>query len=158
MTEMTNRPLFPSLARLNPNAYTEPFWNAARQHRLVCQQCTGCDAFRMPPAPYCWRCGSSDSAWRELAGTGRVYSYTVVNYSISPEIRPEDLPYTVVVVALDGAQGTKYIANLVGPGCQTPSIGAAVEVVWHDVTEHETTIPRFTLHTDEPAEPPQAAG
>jgi uncharacterized OB-fold protein len=34
---------------------TQPFWDAARQDRLVAPRCTNCGTFRLPPAPFCRR-------------------------------------------------------------------------------------------------------
>ena len=34
------------------NHTTEPFWEAAKQRRLVAPQCADCGSFRMPPTPF----------------------------------------------------------------------------------------------------------
>ena len=34
---------------------TEPFWAAAREHRLVVPRCTACGTYRFPPAAFCCR-------------------------------------------------------------------------------------------------------
>jgi uncharacterized OB-fold protein len=139
-TEHAHLP-FANLAEVRPSHYTAPFWAAAREHRLVCQRCAACGSFRMPPAPACWACTSVDDEWIELPGTGTVYTHSTISYSLTPEIRPEDLPYVVVVVALDGADDTKYVANLVGS--PEPSVGMRVRVGWHDVPAMGSTIPVF---------------
>src|SRR5690349_23737047 len=42
---------------------TKPFWDAAREHRLVLLQCASCGEFRHPPRPICPYCASFDGQW-----------------------------------------------------------------------------------------------
>src|SRR5206468_3872515 len=55
---------------LTPNVWTEPFWTATAQHRLVLPRCTACAAYRFPPTPFCWRCRAQDVDWIEHDGHG----------------------------------------------------------------------------------------
>ncbi len=139
---------FPSLARINPELYAEPFWDAAREHRFVCQKCADCGQFRMPPAPYCWKCRSAAAAWDTVPGTGTVYSYTVVDYTLSADITQEDLPYVPVIVKLDGTDEQKFIGLLVGEGNTAVKIGDRVETIWDDVEGIDVTVPRFCISTN----------
>ena len=59
---------------LTPNVWTEPFWAATAEHRLVLPRCTACSAFRFPPTPFCWRCRAQDVDWIEHDGHGSIYS------------------------------------------------------------------------------------
>ena len=38
------------LVSLSPDVFTEPFWVAAAEHRLVVPRCTTCGTFRLPPS------------------------------------------------------------------------------------------------------------
>jgi uncharacterized protein len=136
---------FPALARIDPDRSTEVFWRAAHDHRFLCQRCESCGAYRMPPGPYCWRCTSGEHSWEEIPGTGSVYSYSVINYTLTSQISPDDLPYVVVVIELDRTDGTKFIGNLVGLGALDVSVGQRVCVYWDDIEEPQVTIPRFKL-------------
>ena len=49
------------LIHLTPDVWTEPFWAAAAEHRLVVPRCTRCGTFRFPP---CVLTGSSPSGQR----------------------------------------------------------------------------------------------
>ncbi len=51
--------------RIAVNKDTEPFWQAAKEHRLVAPQCADCGAFRLPPTPFCPGCQSKSC---ELGG------------------------------------------------------------------------------------------
>jgi uncharacterized OB-fold protein len=144
MTEMSESPrsLLRGLATVHADAWTQPFWDAAAEHRLVCQQCAKCQTFRMPPAAFCYKCRSQEAVWPELPGTGTVYSYTSVGYATAPEVRPEDLPYVVCVVELDGCDGCRLVGNLLDIPAGEVRIGERVRVSWDDAG-NGVTVPRF---------------
>jgi uncharacterized OB-fold protein len=130
------------LAVLTPDSWTEPFWVAAAQHRLVVPRCTSCGTYRMPPSPFCFVCRAQDVEWVEQEGTGLVYSFTVIRHAVVPLMR-DSLPYVVAVVELPGAGGVRLVANLVGVDPSAVEIGMPVTVVWDDVDEG-VAVPRFT--------------
>jgi uncharacterized OB-fold protein len=135
--------LLEELAQLAPDALTEPFWAAARQHRLVCQLCSSCGTWRLPPTPVCHVCRSFDAEWETLAGTGRIYSFTVVRSSPVLALAG-NVPYVIAVVELDDAPGVRLVTNVVGCHVDAVTIDAPVGVVWDDVSD-AVTIPRFAL-------------
>ena len=59
-----NKPL-PKIDTLN-----KPFWDAAKQGRLVVQHCTACDDLHFPPGPVCPQCLSSDQDWQDVSAAG----------------------------------------------------------------------------------------
>src|SRR6202042_2548452 len=56
MTDLI-RGTFPSLMK-DPfaDAWTQPFWDAAAEGRLVAPRCTTCGTFVLPPQPFCFTC------------------------------------------------------------------------------------------------------
>jgi len=110
------------------NAETMGWWEAAADHRLVVQRCTDCGATRHPPGPVCPRCRSASSEWSATPGTGTVYTYTVVRQAFIPSLQ-DKLPYVVVVVELDGGNGTRIVSNLVDVEPEEVTVGMPVEVV-----------------------------
>lgn len=136
------RPGFaPELAATFPDAWTSPFWDAAREHRLVAPRCGACGTFRLPPTAFCWKCRSQDTEWVDLPGRGTVYTFTVARHALTPAAQ-DATPYVVAVIALEGAGGARLISNVVGVPCEEVTIGMPVEVVFDDVTP-TSTIPRF---------------
>lgn len=121
------------------NATTLPFWQAAAQHRLVVQRCTGCGHTRLPPAPVCPECRSADADWKELSGRGEVYTYTIVYRAIAAG---QPLPTVIAVITLADAGGVRMISNLVGMDPDAVAIGMPVELVWEDMSA-DFAIPRF---------------
>jgi uncharacterized OB-fold protein len=130
-----------SLANLNPDGWTRPFWTAAAERRLVCQRCAACGAFRMPPAPFCPACQSQADEWTELSGRGTVYTFTVVRQSSIPQL-VNAVPYVIAIVELAEAKNLLLTTNLVETEPERVHIGMPVEVVW-DETAPGVVIPRF---------------
>jgi uncharacterized OB-fold protein len=130
------------LAVLTPDSWTEPFWVAAAEHRLVVPRCQSCGTFRMPPSPFCYVCQSQGIDWVQQTGDGRVYSYTIIHHAVVPLMR-DALPYVVVVVELPDAGGVRVVSNLVDSDMAAVEVGMPVRLVWDDVAEG-VAIPRFT--------------
>ncbi len=123
------------------NAETNGWWAAAAAHRLVVQRCTACATTRHPPGPVCPRCRSTVSQWLDLPGTGTVFSYTVVHQAFIPALA-DRIPYVVIAVELDGADGARIVSNLVDIDPSDVSIGMGVEVIWEDMGP-QLALPRF---------------
>ena len=123
------------------NAHTMGWWEAAAAHRLVVQRCTECGRMRHPPGPVCPRCRSVASEWSAVAGTGTVYTYTVVRQAFIASLR-DKIPYVVIAVELDGTDGVRMVSNLVDAEPEEVVVGMPVEVVWEDMGP-ELAIPRF---------------
>jgi uncharacterized OB-fold protein len=136
--------VFPSILKeTHANALTEPFWEAARQERLVAPRCTNCGTFRLPPSPYCFNCQHREVEWVDLPGTGKIVSYTVVRHPLHPDLA-DACPYVSGVVDLDGTQGAgaRMLVNIIDCDPDAVRIDDPVEIVWEHVNDDMTT-PRF---------------
>jgi uncharacterized OB-fold protein len=133
----------PGLYELAPDSWTAPFWDAAKEHRLVAPRCRQCGTFRMPPTPFCPECRSQDAEWVELSGRGSIYTFTVARHAVLPALK-DSVPYVIAVISLEGAGDARLITNIVGCQPEEVEIEAAVQVVWDDLTD-ATTVPRFIL-------------
>jgi uncharacterized OB-fold protein len=136
--------VFPSiLTETHADPQTQPFWDAAKEDRLVAPRCTTCGTFRLPPAPFCWVCQTQAVEWIELPGTGTVYTYTVVHHPLHPDLSPV-CPYISGVVELDGTQGAgaRLLVNIIDCDPQEISVGTRVRIVFEHVNEEMST-PRF---------------
>jgi uncharacterized OB-fold protein len=123
------------------NAETIGWWEAAAEHRLVVQRCEACGKTRHPPGPLCPRCRSTASVWSDLPGTGSVFTYTVVRQAFIPSLA-DRIPYVVIAVELDGADGARIVSNLIDIDPADVSIGMRVDVVWEDMGPR-LALPRF---------------
>ncbi len=121
------RPL-PNLRDLD----TQAFWRATKDKRLTYQQCADCGAVVFYPRRRCSSCLSANLKWKESAGEGTVYTYSIVRQSYHPFFRSM-APYAVAWIDLD--EGPRLVSNVVG--IEDPSgvrIGMRVKVRWE---EHE---------------------
>ncbi len=125
---------------ITTDTWTEPFWQAAKSHKLTACQCGACGTFRMPPTPFCPNCQSQDTKWPELPGTGTIFSFAICNRSPYPDV--PDLVYVPVVVDLDGAPGARLVTNLVGMDADDVAIGLKVQVDWNPIRD-EWVLPIF---------------
>jgi len=124
---------------ISTNPDTEPFWLAAKEHRLTVCQCAACGESRMPPTPYCPACSSKEKNWPILPGTGTVFSYAICNRNPATG---EEYVYVPVVVELEGGGGTRLVGNLTGCNAEDVAIGMPVVVEWTDICD-DWVLPNF---------------
>lgn len=122
-----------------PSPESEPFWAAAREHRLSIQRCNGCGKCWFPPSTVCPHCGARDHGWIDASGRGRVHSFVTYHRLYHPSWEGE-LPYVVTIVEL--AEGPRMLANIVGIDPAEVVCDMPVTVMFDDVTD-TVTIPKF---------------
>jgi uncharacterized OB-fold protein len=101
------------------------FWRALRDGELRIQQCTECHVYRHPPRVACAHCGAAGVAWAVAAGTGEVWSYTIVHHPTLPGFA-DRVPYGAVVVRLD--EGVFLVSNVVDCPPDELVVGTRVEL------------------------------
>jgi uncharacterized OB-fold protein len=142
LTEVRQSNLPEELGELHPDQWTAPFWEHAREHRLVAARCTRCDAFRpMPPGSFCWECDGDEVAWIELSGRATLHSFTIVRRAVASSLEGV-VPFVIAIVDLDGAPGVRLMTNIVDVEPEAVRTGMALTVVWDDLASG-VTIPRF---------------
>lgn len=129
------------LIGLTPDEWTEPFWAAAREHRLVVPRCVNCNTYRFPPSPFCYVCRTQDIEWVEQTGHGTLYSFTIAWHPILPDVS-DSVPYVPAVVELPNTGGVRIIGNLFDVTPSQVVIGMKVELVWRDIDDM-VTVPTF---------------
>lgn len=114
---------------------TEPFWQAARERRLVVQRCIACGRLRWPPEVACYECGSLDHEWAEMSGRATLYTWTVAHPPLLPYFQ-QRAPWPIAVVQLD--EGPRLVTNITGLAPDQYEIGmplgATFESISNDVT------------------------
>lgn len=122
-----------------PSKWSQPFWDGAKQHKLLLKKCTKCGTIDHPPYLYCTECWAEEHEWIETSGRGKIYAFTTVMLG-APLLFTDDIPYTIAMVDL--AEGPRMLTTIVEAKPEELSIGMEVEVVFDDVTE-EMSLPRF---------------
>lgn len=118
-----------------------PFWEAARERRLVIQYCPDCEAFQHPPNPICRRCARKELRFEQVSGRGVLYTFTVSYQPFVPGF--EDwVPLPVALVELEEQQGLRLLTNVLGASPDTLHVGMAMHVVFDDVGDG-LVLPQF---------------
>jgi uncharacterized OB-fold protein len=117
--------------RIAVNKDTEPFWQAAKDRRLVAPQCGECQAFRLPPTPFCPNCQSKQVNWVELSGAATVYSFAVVHGVPGMP----DLVLVPAVLDLPDAPGARLVSNIVDVAPADVTIGMPLRVDFSPITD-----------------------
>jgi uncharacterized protein len=122
-------------------AETQPFWDAAREHRFLIRRCNSCGAVHHYPRPFCPTCWSDDLAWQEASGRATLYTFSTVYMNDLPPFNGR-LPY--VAAAVDLEEGPRVMTNIVDCDPAELRVGLAVEVAYTELTA-EITAPVFRL-------------
>lgn len=118
---------------------TQGFWEAAKRHELVIQECGECGKLRHPPAGTCPECGSEAFGWRKMSNRGTLYSYVIVHQTALPNWR-KSVPYNIVQVAHNDAPEIRLYGNVVDFDDSRLKVGLPLVAVFDDVTPEDTII------------------
>jgi uncharacterized protein len=118
---------------------TRPFWDAARDRKLLIKRCADCGRAHFYPRRFCPWCWSEAVHWEEASGRAVLYTWSVVHHNDLPPF-PDRLPYVAAVVDL--AEGPRMQTNVVDCDADALSVGMALRVAYRDLAE-EVTIPVF---------------
>ena len=117
-----------------------PFWDGAREGRLMQQRDRTTGAVHWPPKPLYWK-GGGRLEWFEASGRGTVYTYVVGHDPFLPAFR-HLLPLVMVVVALD--EGARIVGYVVRCRPEDVTIGMPVRVAFKRLTDR-VTLPVWEL-------------
>ena len=126
----------------NPDLESQPFWDAAKDGKLLIQRCTACGEAIFYPRPFCPDCWSDQVEWIEASGKATLYTWSVVHRNDLPPF-PERVPYVAAVVDLE--EGPRMLTNVVECPFEELAVGMPLEVTFTDISE------RFTLPVFRPA-------
>jgi uncharacterized OB-fold protein len=115
------------------NPENQPFFDAAREGRLMLKRCMACGELHYYPRAICPFCSSERTEWIAAQGRGRIYSYSVM--------RRVAEPFAIAYVTLD--EGVTMLTNLVDCDLDRLRMGDAVRVVFKPAEGGEM-IPMFT--------------
>lgn len=123
-----------------PTPETQPYWDAAKQGKLLIQRCNDCAQHYFYARPLCSHCLSRNVEWVEASGRGTLHTYVI---SMRPgRSAPLPPPYIVAIIELD--EGPRMMSNLVGvePDPAKIPCDMPVQVVFEAISD-EITLPRF---------------
>lgn len=83
-----------------PPAFTiEQFYKFLEQRKLMAGKCLNCGKIHLPPRPLCDSCYGQTFEWLEIAGKGKLLTYTVIH--VAPLQFQAMAPYAVGIVQLE---------------------------------------------------------
>jgi uncharacterized OB-fold protein len=134
----------------NPSMASKPYWDAAARRELVYQRCDECGTIALRPASVCGNCTSRSLSWLPSAGTGTLYSWTVVWRPQHPSF---SVPYAPAIVELD--EGFRIMIAVVGCAPDDLAPGMRLAVEFHPASD-DILLPYFrpTTPAEAPAEAP----
>ena len=115
---------------VEPDDFSQPFWDAASEKRLVIQNCVGCDRLQHPPTNTCRDCDDGGPLeWKQVSGRGTIYNYGVV-HDCPVRLLQQDQPFNLAIIMLDDDPGIQMYSHLPGVPVDDVPVGAAVEVIF----------------------------
>ena len=122
-----------------PDERSRPFFEGARDGRLVLQRCRACRTWLHPVRKRCTRCGGAEIDWAQASGRARLYSWGRLHRAYLPQHQGR-LPIDLAVVDLE--EGVRMSTNLVGAQPSEIRAGMALEVDFERVSP-DVAIPVF---------------
>ena len=121
----------------SPSLHSQPYWEGCRRHQLLHQRCAECSYRGLGAFTVCARCQATSPVWEESAGTGSLYSWTVVWRPPDPSFR---VPYAPAVVHLD--EGFFMMSAVIGCEPEALQEGLRLAVEFHPASD-AITLPYF---------------
>jgi uncharacterized OB-fold protein len=114
------------------NIENRPYFDAAREGRLLIKHCSACGRDHVYPRALCPHC-LGETTWKPSTGRGTIYSFSVM--------RRVPQPYAIAYVTLE--EGVTMMSGLVDCDFDTLAIGQPVKVVFRP-TDGDEVVPAFT--------------
>jgi uncharacterized OB-fold protein len=115
-----------------PDDYTQVWWDAAAERRLLVVRCGACGEAHYYPRPFCPRCGSVDVRWEDASGRATLYTWSVVHQNDLPPFR-DKVPYVAAVVDLE--EGPRMMTNVVGVAADHLRVGMSLVVDFEELAD-----------------------
>jgi uncharacterized protein len=115
------------------NSYTrtQPFWDGAKEGRLMVQRCNQTGRLQWPPRPLSIYTGTRDLSWVSVSGDATLYSWTVT-HSAWPGHEGR-VPYICAYVRLN--EGVRLLCNLVDCKPEELRHGMPLQLTWDNLDE-----------------------
>ena len=126
-----------------PSPLTQPFWDGAKEGKLMLPRCTDCNRVHWYPRHICPFCHSMSLEWIEASGEGRIHTYAVQNRAFGGWAA--EAPF--VTAYIDLLEGDRMVTVLRGVDASDPAsikIGGKVKVEFEEASD-DMHIPFFRV-------------
>lgn len=121
----------------DPTPLTMPFWEGLREHVIRIQYSPSSRSWVFYPRAVAPGTLRDDLEWREISGKATLYTFAVTH-------RPTAAPWAdgvpQVLAVLEWAEGPRFTAGIVDCDPAGLRLGQAMEPVFIDVDDEETTL------------------
>jgi uncharacterized protein len=122
-----------------PDEISAPFFDGARDGKLMLQHCTACSQWSFPVRERCPHCFAAELEWRQASGRGTLYTFTIMHQVMNPGFA-SSVPYNIAQVDLE--EGVRMVSNVVDIPNDSLQIGMRLQAVFEDVGDN-VTLPKF---------------
>ncbi|MCI0439114.1 MAG: Zn-ribbon domain-containing OB-fold protein [Chloroflexi bacterium] len=131
---MIQRDFVPAVPMPPHTPETWPFWDAAREGRLLVSRCRSCGERHFCRASSCPACQSKDLEWVESSGRGTIHSFVAAHRPASRPNPSSPNPRVIAVIQLE--EGLRMMADLIGIESESEvSVDMPVEIVFRAITD-----------------------
>jgi hypothetical protein len=129
-----------------PNELSQPFWDAAKEQKLVLQKCSACGKWNYPPRQNCNSCSARDTLqWQEVQNpTGHVDVHLIIRDSRIRGFRSAQ-PINFAIIRLNEDPGINFLSNLPGTAPGEFKDGDQVEVVFAAIEGSDQLVPEWQI-------------
>jgi len=113
------------------DALTEPYWQGAKDGKLLLQNCRSCGHIWHPPTPICPSCQAKNYEWRPASGRGTVHSFTIVHHAAHIAMAKR-VPYLVALVTLE--EGPRVVSGIMNRAEEAVQIGMSVTLTFEEIS------------------------
>ena len=120
-----------------PSDFSLPFWEATKRHELLLQYDPDAKRYQFFARPVSIFTGRRNLEWRAAAGTGSVYTFTIVHRAPLPAFASRT-PY--VVASIELTEGVRIMAQIRGCDVSAVQIGMPVKLAWEPRGEYNVAV------------------
>jgi len=127
-----------------PTKLDRPYWQGARERKLVLQRCARCGLLSAQPRIVCPRCQSEAFEWSQVSGKGKIHSYSIVWQTTAPGFGDE-MPYVICHAEIDEEPTCYVTANLLVDQSDYGKLDIDLPVVIDFEDRGEAVVPQWRL-------------
>lgn len=117
-----------------PDPLGKPFWEGAKQGKLMLPRCTNCNRVHWYPRYICPHCHATEIEWIEGSGMGRIHTFAVQHRAFGGWA--EETPFVTAYIDLN--EGDRMFTVLRGVDATKPesiAIGSPVKVEFEQAND-----------------------
>ena len=118
-----------------PSALTQPFYDGAREGKLMLPRCQDCNRVHWYPRHICPFCHSTNINWMEGSGEGHIHTFAVQHRAFGGWAG--EVPFVTAYIDLN--EGDRMVTVLSGVDAHDPAsirIGSRVKVEFEEASEN----------------------